>query len=193
MRRPAIAATLLFAVAAFVLGACGGDDDPGDTLTRTPAATPTPSASGTPTGDIRAVALDEVADVQSLVGETSGQFAQQDVIYADLTGDGADEAVVPISAGGTLGAVAFIVLAAEGDDATRTLLRERPSGTGGLAVAVEGEDLVVTEPVPGPDDPECCPSQLRVTTYAWDGSALAQASQETIPNPDGGAKPTTPP
>lgn len=193
MRRPALAATLALAAAAFAFGACGGDDDADDTPTRTPATTATAPASETPAGDIRAVALDDVADVQSLVDETNGRFVQQDVIYADLTGDGADEAVVPISTGGTLGHLAFIVLAAEGDDGTRTLLRERPARTLGLEVAVEGEDLVITEPVPGPDDPECCPSQLRVTTYAWDGTALEQASQETIPNPDGGAKPTTAP
>lgn len=194
MRRPVIAATLLLAVAAFAFGACGSDDDGDETPSRTASATTaTPGASVTPAGDIRAVEIDEVADVRALVEETNGRFAQPDVIYADLTGDGADEAVVPISTDGTLGHLAFIVLAAEGGDATRTLLRERPSRTLGLEIAVEGADLVVTEPVPGPDDPECCPSQLRVTTYGWDGSALEQTSQETVPNPDGGAKPTTTP
>jgi len=59
-----------------------------------------------------------------------------------------------------------------------------------MAVAVAGGKVVETQPVPGPDDPECCPSMLRVTTYAWNGAAHAVESVKTVVNPEGGAKGT---
>lgn len=194
MRRSAIAASLALTAVAFALAACGGggNDDKTPARTATPG-TATPAASATPAGDIRLISLDDVADVQTLIEDTGGTFEQQDVIYADVTGDGVEEAVVPISSDGTLGQLAFIVLTPDGDDRTRTLLSERPANTMGLDVTVEGEDVVTTEPVPGPDDPECCPSKLRVTTYAWDGTAFAQISQRTIDNPGGVVKPTATP
>ena len=55
--------------------------------------------------------------------------------------------------------------------------------------AIEDEKLVSVEPVPGPDDPECCPSQIRTTTYAGDGgTGLTQESSVVGENPAGGAK-----
>jgi len=48
---------------------------------------------------------------------------------------------------------------------------------------------VSIQPVPGPDDPECCPSQLRTTTYAGDGgSGLTEESSVVEDNPAGGVK-----
>jgi hypothetical protein len=136
-----------------------------------------------------------VADVRSLAASIGGQFVQTNVIYADLTGDGVDEALVPISSGGTLGDVAFLVLTPAGDG-TRTLLKEAPAGgSGGLAVSVLGGQVVMTQPVYGPDDPLCCPGALRKTTYAWDGAAFAVQSVKTEVNPAGGGKatPSVPP
>ena len=112
------------------------------------------------------------------------------MIYVDLTGTGQTDAVVPIASGGTLGDVAFIVLAPDGSGGARTLLKGEPTGQAGLAVAVVGGKLVMTEPVPGPNDPECCPSQLKKTTYAWNGSAFIVESTTTETNPAGGAKGT---
>jgi hypothetical protein len=172
--------------------ACDGDDGAHETPTRgvptEATAEGTALADVTPSGEIRERDLESDPDVQSLIEETGGEYVQENVIYADLTADGIDDAVVPISSGGTLGNVGFVVLTPT-DDGTATLLRELPSETGGIALNVVEGELIALEPVFGPDDPECCPSMLRQTTYAWNGAALALVDQQTIDNPGGEVKP----
>ncbi len=193
-RRHSLAALALVA-ALLIAAACGGDgdDNDDDTTPTAPAATSTTDAAETPdpaeAGIIRTLDLEANADVQTALTETGGRYVQDNVIYADITNDGIDEAVVPIASGGTLGNVAFVVLTPDGAGAD-TLISEQPEGTNGMALRVEDGDLVVSEAVPGPDDPSCCPSMLRETTYAWNGAALAIVDEVTIPNPDGGIKGT---
>lgn len=195
LRRIAAAAALTLVVAAVT--ACGGGS--GGDKTATPAGSPTTARTQTATGtatsgtpatvDIRSLDLANVPDVAALVADSGGAFRQNEVQYADVTGDGVAEAIVPISSGGTMGDIAFIVLMAKGD-ATETLLKEYPQADQGLSVSVEDGKLVMTQPVPGPDDPLCCPSFLKHTTYAWNGLAMALESATTVPNPNGGAKGT---
>jgi hypothetical protein len=114
------------------------------------------------------------------------------VIYADVTGDGNEEAVVPVSLDGKESIVGFVVVTMIGGrpkGILSELLRDRRSR---LTVKVEGGKVVETQSAPGPDDPECCPGTLNVTTYAWNGSALMVESVDTIPNPAGGVKGTPP-
>jgi len=140
IRRPAVLvpAIVVLSVAAAAFAACGGG---GGTKTATPTRSPsgsvtaasTSSTAVTPSLGIRMLDLSKLPDVQAVIAATGGQYVQTSVLYADLTGDGVDDAVVPISSGGTLGDVAFLVLAPAGDGA-RTLLKEAPAGgSGGLA------------------------------------------------------------
>ncbi len=172
--------------------ACGGDGASKRTPTVGGVGTikPIPTPPGTvATGtDIRSVDLRAVPAVQQALADTRGRLVQSDVRYDDVTGDRVAEAVVPIESGGTQGAVAVLVLTPEGASA-RALLEVQGSG---LVASVEGGALVITEPAPGPDDPECCPSMLKRTTYTWDGSQLKPGETTTVPNPDG-AKPTSTP
>jgi len=193
LRQFAIASTAVLALFAF---ACdGGDDDPDATSTpgeptRVPA-TSTPAAEPTINSIIRELDLSALPDVEALIADTGGQFVQTNVLYADLTDDRIEEAVVPLASGGTIGIVAFVVLTPEGD--TATALLAETAGGGGMAVELdENGELVQVEPVPGPDDPECCPSMLRRTTYGWNGSALAIADVTTEPNPNLGNKTPSP-
>ena len=192
--------TVLVLAAAMAAFACGGgsDDDDDDTPTP-PDGTATVSATSPPSAatdlpldtSIRAVDVMSVPDVQAVVNETpDATVAEQDVIYADLTDDNVEEAVVPITSGGTAGNVAYVVLTPLEPDSAQSLLSGSASSGGGLALAVADGDLVVTEPVFGPDDAECCPSQLQHTTYAWDGEALTVDDQTVEPNPDAGPKST---
>jgi hypothetical protein len=197
IRRPAalVHAIVMLSVVAAAFGACGGA---GGSKTATPAQSPpagtaavTPGATATSSVGIRTLDLSTVADVQGVIAGTGGQYVQAGVIYADLTGDGVDDALVPISSGGTMGDIAFLVLAPSGGE-TKTLLKEIPlGGSGGLSVAVVDGQIVMTQPVYGPNDPNCCPSALRKTTYVWNGSAFAVQSVTTDVNPTGGGK-TTP-
>jgi hypothetical protein len=174
-------------VAAAMVG-CGGDgDDEAGTPTLPPAVTPG-VATATPEADlIRAVDLQNSEPVQDLIEVTGGLYVQGDVLYADLTDDDEDEAVVPLSSGGTLGDVGFLVLQLT-DGAVEPLLTVTPESGGGLSVSISGGQLVSVEPVPGPDDPECCPSSLRTTVYGWDGEDLVVESSKTEPSTGGGAK-----
>jgi len=175
------------AVLTFAFVACdgGGDETPSPTSQPTRPSTPvvTPPPKQTPAIDIREIDIESLPDVQAALEEEGGTFAQTDVIYADVTNDGFDDAIAPISSGGTLGNIGFFVLTMSGTD-PKTLLTEFPGEAGGLALSVEGEKIVLTQGIPGPDDPECCPSLLRKTVYAWNGTALAVESVSTEPNPD---------
>ena len=184
-------------LAAFSLSACGGGTSSSSTPTTGPAATVqpsapanTPAAVGTIDSRIRGVDLAETDPVKQLVSATGGQFVASSVIYADLTGDGVEEAVVPIASGGTMGDIAYVVLTPDGSGVKALPMDKGTTASGGVAVSVVGGKLVDTRPVFGPTDPNCCPSQLKKTTYAWDGSKLAQASSETVDNPDAGVKGT---
>ena len=190
MIRRAIPVLAACAALAFTL-ACngGGDDDPTPVTSPTSAATAaaSPTAGATPSGEIRSLDIAASPDVKQLMTDTGGTLAQENVVYGDLTGDGIEEAIAPIASGGTMGYVAFAVLTPVGTS-TKTLLKETPPGGRGFQVSIEEDHLVITEPVPGPDDPECCPSMLRKTIYAWNGAALAVDDVQTVPNPAGGVK-----
>jgi hypothetical protein len=195
MTRRVLACTALLIIALVPFAACG--DDGGDNATPTPGASATlprstPTAALTPSGDIRTIDLQTQPDVAALIQESGGAYNQNDVLFSDITGDNVDEAIVPLSSGGTLGTVAFIVLTPVGND-THTLLQLTPEAAAGIVLTVEDGKLVQTEPVYGPTDPECCPSLLEVTTYSWNGAALAIESVNTVENPNSGAKPTTVP
>ena len=181
--------------AALALSACGGGSS-SKTATIAPPATSQPTAPSTPApvgtvdARIRAVDLQQTDPVKQLITATGGQFVASSVIYADLTGDGIEEAVVPIASGGTMGDIAYVVLTPDGSGVKALPMEKGTTSSGGVAVSVDAGKLIDTRPVYGPNDPNCCPSQLKKTTYAWDGSKLAQVSSETVPNPDAGVKGT---
>jgi hypothetical protein len=172
------------------LTACsgGGDDDdnePSSTAAATSAITriATPPPAATPSVDIREVDVAALPEVAEVLTDTGGTLKPEDITFADVTNDGFDEAIAPVASGGTLGYLGFFILTPEGDSA-RVILQEFPADSAGLAVAVVGEKIEFRQPVPGPDDPECCPSFFRRTIFAWNGTALAVESVTTEINPD---------
>ncbi len=192
MHRLAALASAALLLGAMMAGCSGGGG--AKTPTRTPPAAATsaatPGGTATPSIGIRVTDLSKVADVQAVMASTGGQYLPNEATYADVTGDGIDEAVVPIDSGGTLGDIAFLVLTPSGSG-PKTLLKVTPeTGSGGLAVAVVGDQIVMTQPVYGPEDPNCCPGALRKTTYVWNGTSLAVESVTTETNPTGGGKVT---
>ena len=192
MHRTASLASAALLLGATVAGCSGGGSSKTPTQAPRVAATsaPTTSVTATPSLGIRAMDLASVADVKSVIASTGGSYLQDEVTYADVTGDGIDEAIVPIDSGGTAGDVAFLVLTPSASG-TKTLLKlVAASGSGGLAVAAEGGQIVMTQPLYGPEDPNCCPASLRKTTYVWNGTALVVESVKTEANPGGGGKAT---
>jgi hypothetical protein len=177
----AVVVVLGIAVCALAIACDGGGDDDGDaTPTQSPDATEPSSSPTTPPEGIRALDLQASEPVQDLIEVTGGLYVQDNVLYADLTDDGEEEAVVPLSSGGTLGDVGFVVLMLD-EGALEPVLTVTPEAGEGIAVSVSAGQLTSVEPVRGQDDPECCPSSLRTTVYAWDGDELAVESSKTEP------------
>jgi hypothetical protein len=189
---------VLVLVAGAALAGCRGGSG-GKTTPTAPTATATAGAgpSATPnlatTQVIRGVALRGVGEVRAMEVQSGGARLDESlVIYADVTGDGNEEAVVPVTLGGKDSIMGFVVLMMDGKRA-KGILSELPRDRRSrLALKVEGGKVIETQGVPGPDDPECCPGTLNVTTYAWNGSAMVVESVNTVPNPAGGVKGTPP-
>jgi hypothetical protein len=159
----------------------GGDDTPGRE-----DQTPPPSDATA----IRSIDFSQNGELQTLIRQLgSGSIATRDILYGDVTGDRREEAAVPIDSGGTLGNVAYAVFTLRSGAPSLILTRtlDRSSG-GGLVMAVEDGKLIETSGQFGAEDPFCCPSQLRKTTFRWDGSRLQVEREEVIANPAGRPK-----
>jgi len=103
-----------------------------------------------------------------------------DVLYADLDGDGREEAVVhttcdygangaedTVQVWGANGRLATLIdTVSAAPDAVADDSRFAPKV---LDVAVDGASLEITYSVYGDDDPNCCPGEQAVVTYELDG------------------------
>ena len=169
---------VLLALAALAAGCNGGDETPSASPTPVFTATATPvPATATPVPDIRDEDLTQHPALEDLIA-SGGEVDASRIIYIDLTEDGVDDAVVPISSGGTGGDLAVVVLG-YGPDGLGELLRVVPREARSIRAAVRDGQLVTTEGAYGPNDPLCCPSQILTKWYAWDGDELAIDRQET--------------
>ena len=121
-------------------------------------------------------------DVRAFAQRLHGEVAPEAIIYADLTGDGVDDAVVPVSSGGTQGDLGFIVLDYV-DGRLKALLSEAPVG-GEVRVAVVSGRLVETLPVYEDADQPGFPSKVKNIYYTWNGSRFAIDHEEVAPNPN---------
>jgi hypothetical protein len=170
---------------------CDGDDGEEDAPTATAPAvateSPVPEATATAIAspgetttqpNIRDVDLTQEAEVQRLVAENFGEVVDGSIIYADLTRDGAEEAIVPVSSGGSAGNVAYAVYGYR--DGMLTVLLSK-DGLRNVVLTVEDERLVERTPEFQPGDANCCPSQFRIRRYVWDGDELFLEEEGTVP------------
>jgi hypothetical protein len=162
---------LMFAVAFSI--ACGSG---GDKAASTPAEPSLPHDADA----IRGANIVQAPDVQAALRQVgSGSIDAASILFADVTGDRREDAVVPISSGGSLGNIAYVVLTLKSGTPTLALTRTLDRGTaGGLRMAVDDGKLVETAAEYGPQDPLCCPSVLRKTYFRWDGSKLQVEREE---------------
>ena len=188
MPKRALAFALFFVLVALAAG-CDDGDSNGD-ATPVNGVTPTGSAimatatatpTATPAPEIRDQDLEALPALMDFVASSGGKVHLPRAIFADLTGDGAEEAVVPISSGGTLGDIAVFVVG-YGSGGLQELLRVLPdSPRSSIRASVEDGQLVTREEVFGLDDPLCCPSQVMQRTYAWDGNAFMLEDETLMP------------
>lgn len=183
---------VLVALAALV-AACGGGGGNGDatpsvspptteetrTATGTVVATPAEGPSPTQAPDIRQEDLTEQPGLRDFVAGAGGEASGDRITYVDLTNDGVEDAVVPVSSGGEGGDIAVFVFG-YGPGGLQELLQVVPEDRSLSASVVDGV-LTVAEPVFAPGDPLCCPSEIRTTTYGWDGNRLVVSDQTVEP------------
>lgn len=173
-----MALLLLLLVAALLMAGCGEKADEPES-TPSPLAEPTATVGATP--DISDVDFSQVPAVESLLEQSGGRLLPEEIVFTDLTGDGVDEAVVPVSSGGTGGNIAYAVFGYRDGDLEELLLVKPEAGR--VTAAVEDGVLVETQPVYAPEDPLCCPSRLVRTYYRWDGEELVVDREETVDTP----------
>ena len=144
-------------------------------LKNDPAVTVDPTAYSLPGAHKPFV---EVAAPRAPGGTLSGYALVDDVVYGDLDGDGAEEAIVLVDSGGTGGLLGFL-LYREADPAPRLAL-VRTSYK--LGVSVEGGTLVIHEPNYVGFEANCCPSSTTRTLNVLEGDRLVTLATETEPN-----------
>lgn len=183
----------LFVIAAVIVIAarsCGGDEPAPqvetlietvvETATVAPATTSEePADTGPPPrGDIEAVNWRSEVGAQPMVREV------EDVVYGDLDGDGYDDALVLVRLEGSGAYLDYYVYTYRGESLVQ-LFAKTGVERGRVEPAALPRSFVETTPVYAPGDPNCCPSELQLTTYTWSASAGAfvETSVETVPNP----------
>jgi len=190
MRSRPLVLVLTVAALGLSVAACGGTDDATSTPTSTPSstATATITPSGTSPAGIATVEEIDFTDA-SVIGPLidhfgGGEIDPNRIQYVDLTRDGTDDAFVPVESGGTAGDVGAALLTIEDG-------QPRVAGyieTGGRIEVrfpeVGGGIVVTTEGVWEPGDAECCPSQLRESTYEYEGGEFVLKDEQVVDNPD---------
>jgi hypothetical protein len=142
------------------------------------AATTTSPAQATSTACGQARARGAIATTQvrvKMLGDTPQRIdprSADQVICFDFTRDGRIDLAASIASGGTAGDIGFVVF------------RGTPAGwrvalTGGgykLRLARVGRDLVETQPVYKPNDPNCCPTGgFDHQRFRWRGTRFVVA------------------
>jgi hypothetical protein len=161
--------------------ACGSGA--GDGPEGTPEPVPTPSDFAA----IRDVDLADLPETKALLERLgSGRAASEEVRYTDVTGDLREEAIVPVTSDGTLGNVAYLVYTMKAGNPSVILTRtmDRTTASGLVMDIDDFGALRETAGVYGPEDALCCPSQLRLTTFRWDGTALQVAGEHKVDQPN---------
>jgi hypothetical protein len=118
--------------------------------------------------------------VETKDGKLGGHAATRDVLYGDLSGDGQEEAVIPLNSGGTAGDVGLLVYGAAAGSPTLVTTY----GGYKLAARIEGGHLVVDEPLYAGWEPNCCPSGASTTRLRLQGNALAQVDRTDRGHPE---------
>lgn len=91
--------------------------------------------------------------------------------FADLTGDGKEDAVVAVATPGAAGAIAGYVLTADGSSAGRLRVAFASQTEYRLRLKLDGPTLTFAVPAWRAGDDLCCPSRLRERDYAWSASS----------------------
>lgn len=112
-------------------------------------------------------------------GDTLAGYALvDDVLYADLDGDGAEEAVINVDSGGTGGLFGFLLYRDGTPSPNRVLVYT------GYKIGTQIQDgrLIIYEPNYVGFEANCCPSSITRTVNSLSGDNLVMLTSEVQPN-----------
>jgi hypothetical protein len=95
-----------------------------------------------------------------------GGFVDSQILFADLTGEGKDDAVVMVDSGGASGIVALYVFSSGTGKDLKIVYRNQGLYRAGARIN-PGPSLVYSLPEFKEGDELCCPSAYRETTLKW--------------------------
>jgi hypothetical protein len=95
-----------------------------------------------------------------------GGFVSREVLFADLTGEGKDDAVVTVNSGGSAGVIALYVFSAGSGRDLQVVYRNQRLYRGGARIN-PGPALVYVLPQYEDGDELCCPSACLETQLKW--------------------------
>jgi hypothetical protein len=97
-----------------------------------------------------------------------GGFVDESVLFADLTGEGKDDAVVLVDSGGSAGRIALYIFSSLDHAGNKLEIVYRNQRLyRGMARINPGPSLVYTLPGYNPGDELCCPSAFLERTLKW--------------------------
>ena len=108
-------------------------------------------------------------------------FVDRKILFADLTGDDKDDAVVRVQTGGAAGAVAVYVFSTDGVRSLR--VRYRAQKLTQASVVVRDGALSFSSALYEEGDELCCPSKLVSTALEWEDGRFKVASRREIDGP----------
>jgi hypothetical protein len=95
-----------------------------------------------------------------------GGFVDSRILFADLTGEGKDDAVVMVDSGGAAGIVGLYVFSAGSGTDLQIVYRNQRFYRGDARIN-PGPSLVYSLPMYKDGDELCCPAAYRETTLKW--------------------------
>ena len=143
-------------------------------LTAAAALAAAPVAAGAPTPsqklfrDTLVKDPKTTSDVRAMLRTHTG-FVDRRSGFADVTGDGRQDALVLVTTGGAAGTVAFYVLSTHGQATESTKLRPvlRLQRLQRATLRLHGTTITISEPRWAPGEDLCCPAKLRERDYAF--------------------------
>lgn len=112
--------------------------------------------------------------------EGFAQTDQKSILFADISGDGQNEAIIWVSSGGTAGNLGLLVYTA----ANHTPVFADSLAGYNIGGVADGNQLKVIEPIYNGWEPNCCPSGYFETRYRLQANKLTQVSRDEKPSPE---------
>ena len=154
-----------------------------------PAGAQTATTEGAPALFTRLIRADPATSnaVKSALEKRSA-FVAPDVGFADLTGDGKQDAIATVDTGGAAGAVAVYVFSADGAADGKLHAVYRSQRLYRALVRTQDGAVLVRTPTYQPSDEPCCPATLLERTLTWSPKAKRMVLRSTRSLPASGGR-----